>query len=253
MNSVIRFVDCNMAVGTPNAVSGWRVYEPDAVCRLAQACGIVHGFAYHNAALDLHPINGNEEMDLIAKKNRFYSPVWLILPNHTREFYDADELRKRLNENKVEMVRLFPKFNSLSFSLSDWCIGEQLSMLEQRKTPVLLDQAETDWETVHSVCCAHPNLKIIITNLYYRHARYLLAIMRTHDNVYAETSGLKSFGLLQTFCETVGAKRLVFGSNLGTFSAGSAVCLVTYAQISAREKELIAHATLETLLERQVL
>ena len=76
--------------------------------KLALSCGIVHGFAYHNAALDLHPINGNAEMDLIAKQNRFFSSVWLILPNHTREFYDTEELRAKLDESGVEMVRAVP-------------------------------------------------------------------------------------------------------------------------------------------------
>ena len=252
MKTMLRFADCNQAVGMPNAASGWRAYDPEEIQKLALSCGIEHGFAYHNAALDLHPINGNAEMDFIAKQNPFFSPVWLILPNHTREFYDTEELREKLDESGVEMVRLFPKYNSLSYSLSDWCMGEQLSMLERRKTPVLIDQAETDWETVHALCCAHPDLIVIITNLYYRHARNLLAIMRTHSNVYIETSGLKSFGLLQTICETAGAKRMLFGSNLGVFSAGSAICLVTYALISDSQKEQIAHGTLETLLERRL-
>lgn len=249
---MIQFVDCNMAVGLPNAVSGWRIYEPCEVQEQAQKVGILHGYAYHNSVLDLHPIDGNEAMDLIASKNKFFSSVWAIMPNHTGEFYDPEILRKKLDEAHVEMVRVFPRYNSHSYSLSDWCMGEVFSMLERRGTPVLLDQDQTHWETVHAVCCAHPALKVIITNMYYRHSRYMMALMQTHEHLYIETSGMKSFGLLQTFCEKVGAHRLVFGSNLGVFSPGSAVCLVNYALISDKEKEQIAHHTLESLLGRQV-
>ena len=110
----------------------------------------------------------------------------------------------------------------------------------------------SDWETVHAVCCEHPGLKLVITNLYYRHARYIFPLLRQHPRLYLETSGLKSFCLLQTLCEKVGAEKLLFGSNLGTFSPGSAVCLVSYACISENEKEAIAARNLEALLERKL-
>lgn len=249
---MLRFVDCNMAVGTPNAPRGWRVYEPQAVREQAEQVGIVHGFAYHNGVLDLHPIDGNVAMDLIAEKDPFFSPVWAVIPNHTGEFYDATVLKELLDEHNVEMVRMFPRYNCHSFSLSDWCMGEVLAMLEKRETPVLLDQDQVEWEAVHRLCQEHPKLNVIITNMYYRHARYVMALMKCHKNLYLESSGTKSFQLLQTFCQQCGADRMVFGSNLGTFSAGSAACLVTYALISGKEKEQIAHGTLETLLQRQL-
>ena len=221
---MLKFADCNIAVGQPNAISGWRIYDSAQIACQAQRCGIQKGLAFCNAALDLHPLDGNAEMCLICRREPFYLPA----------------------------VRLAPKYNVLGYSLRDWCSGELLDMLERTGTLALMDADQSDWETVHAVCCEHPGLKLVITNLYYRHARYIFPLLRQHPRLYLETSGLKSFCLLQTLCEKVGAEKLLFGSNLGTFSPGSAVCLVSYACISENEKEAIAARNLEALLERKL-
>lgn len=249
---MLSFADCNIAVGQPNAVSGWRIYDSMEIARQAQRCGIHKGLAFCNAALELHPLDGNAEMDIICRRTPFYLPVWVVMPHHTGEFWAPDELETRMRAADVRVVRLAPKYNVLGYSLRDWCSGELLDMLERTGTLVLLDADQTDWETVHFVCCDHPRLKMVVTNLYYRHARYVFPLLRQHPNLYLETSGLKSFCLLQTFCEKVGAEKLLFGSNLGVFSPGSAVCLVTYALIGEKEKEAIAVHNLEKLLERKL-
>lgn len=249
---MLKFADCNIAVGQPNAISGWRIYDSAQIACQAQRCGIQKGLAFCNAALDLHPLDGNAEMRLICRREPFYLPVWMVMPNHTGEFWNVDELERRMRLADVRAVRLAPKYNVLGYSLRDWCSGELLDMLERTGTLALMDADQSDWETVHAVCCEHPGLKLVITNLYYRHARYIFPLLRQHPRLYLETSGLKSFCLLQTLCEKVGAEKLLFGSNLGTFSPGSAVCLVSYACISENEKEAIAARNLEALLERKL-
>ncbi len=249
---MLKFADCNIQVGQPNAVSGWRIYDSAQIAREAQRCGIRRGLAWHSGALDLHPLDGNAEIGQVCRTEPFFLPVWVCMPNHTGEFYDPAALRAQLAEHGVCAVRLAPKYNVLGYSLADWCCGQLLDMLDKAGIPALLDADQADWETVHAVCCAHPGLRLVITNLYYRQARYLFPLLKLHPGLYLETSGLKSFGLLQTFCEQVGAHKLLFGSNLGTFSAGSAVCIVQYALISQKDKEAIAARNLELLLERKL-
>ena len=203
---MLKFADCNIAVGQPNAISGWRIYDSAQIACQAQRCGIQKGLAFCNAALDLHPLDGNAEMCLICRREPFYLPVWMVMPNHTGEFWNVDELERRMRLADVRAVRLAPKYNVLGYSLRDWCSGELLDMLERTGTLALMDADQSDWETVHAVCCEHPGLKLVITNLYYRHARYIFPLLRQHPRLYLETSGLKSFCLLQTLCEKVGAK-----------------------------------------------
>lgn len=250
---MLQFVDCNMAVGIPNVTQGNRIYHPQDVQRVAEQVGIVHGFAYHNGSLDIHPIEGNLAMNQITERYPFFSSVWTVLPNHIGEFYDTEVLEEMLDHKQVDMVRMFPRYDAHGYSMAEWSVGEVLDMMERRNKILLLNQEQISMEVLHKVCLAHPKLKVIITNMNVRYSRDILALMKQHDHLYIESSGMKLFGLLQTFCERIGADRIVFGSNMGTYSAGSAVCLITYALISAKEKEQIAHASLEAILERKVI
>ena len=93
---MLKFADCNIAVGQPNAISGWRIYDSAQIACQAQRCGIQKGLAFCNAALDLHPLDGNAEMCLICRREPFYLPVWMVMPNHTGEFWNVDELERRM-------------------------------------------------------------------------------------------------------------------------------------------------------------
>ena len=87
---MLKFADCNIAVGQPNAISGWRIYDSAQIACQAQRCGIQKGLAFCNAALDLHPLDGNAEMCLMCRREPFYLPVWMVMPNHTGEFWNVD-------------------------------------------------------------------------------------------------------------------------------------------------------------------
>lgn len=130
---MLKFADCNIAVGQPNAISGWRIYDSAQIACQAQRCGIQKGLAFCNAALDLHPLDGNAEMCLICRREPFYLPVWMVMPNHTGEFWNVDELERRMRLADVRAVRLAPKYNVLGYSLRDWCSGELLDMLERTR------------------------------------------------------------------------------------------------------------------------
>ena len=136
---MLKFADCNIAVGQPNAISGWRIYDSAQIACQAQRCGIQKGLAFCNAALDLHPLDGNAEMCLICRREPFYLPVWMVMPNHTGEFWNVDELERRMRLADVRAVRLAPKYNVLGYSLRDWCSGELLDMLERTGTLALMD------------------------------------------------------------------------------------------------------------------
>ena len=131
---MLKFADCNIAVGQPNAISGWRIYDSAQIACQAQRCGIQKGLAFCNAALDLHPLDGNAEMCLTCRREPFYLPVWMVMPNHTGEFWNVDELERRMRLADVRAVRLAPKYNVLGYSLRDWCSGELLDMLERTGT-----------------------------------------------------------------------------------------------------------------------
>ncbi len=244
---MLSFVDCNCTVGPNDALEQLRIFEPQHIKKALTSCNVKSAFAFHNSGLTIHPTTGNKAILEVCRKDDFFKPVISAMPSDTGEFCTQEELKAIINENSIKAVRLFPKYNVHGFSLSKWCSKELITMLEKTGTTVLIDADCTDWEEINNLCEDFPKLNVIITNLYYRHSRYVFALLKRHSNLYLETSGLKSFGLLQTFVEVVGANKMVFGSNSGVLSCGSAICIVCYALISNTQKEQIAAKNLENI------
>ncbi len=245
------FYDCNCAVGAKNAPSPWSPHMPKDILREMSLAGIKRAWAYCNLCLDYHPLVGNEEMLNIAETYPAFSPVFVVMPNHTREFLDPEELVLKMKRENVRMARACPRYNSNTFSLEDWCSGELLSALGDAGIPLLLDIDQSDWESVRKLCLSHPNLNVIVTNVYYRNLRYAVPLLKQLPNLFMDTSGLKVCNGLDEMANLVGVEKLLFGSDLGELSAGSAVCIVTYSALSDEDKRLVASGNLMRLLEME--
>lgn len=249
---MLRFIDCNCAVGLSVAAHDFLVCDPAEIERIERKCGIITAFAHHIASFDLHPIDGNLAIDSVCAKNGFFHPVWVLIPNDTGEFYDPPLLMQLMKQRNVHMARIFPRYNDHGFLLTEFCSGSLISALVEAGIPLLIDAEQTEWDMIHALMSDFPKLTLIVTNVYYRQGRIVLSLLKKHKNFYCETSGLRSFGLLQTFCESASAEQLVFGTGMGLYSAGSAVAMIAYAGISWREKEAIAYGNLCRILEMDV-
>ena len=250
--NMLRFIDCNCMVGLPATAHEFKICLPDEIEYIERKFGITASYAYHIAAFDLHPIDGNHAIDTVCESNSFFRPVWVLLPNDTGEFYDPPELMLRMKQHSVQMARIFPRYNDHGFLISTWSCGTLINELAEAGMPLLMDAEQAEWDQINTLMSAFPKLKLIITNLYYRYGRIMLSLMKRHKNLFCETSGLRSFELLQTFCESVGVTQLVFGTGMGLYSAGSAVSMITYARIQQEEKEAIANGNLCRILETDV-
>jgi hypothetical protein len=133
---MLKFFDANCFVGKPDVLPKGSLYEPEDHKRLMTGCNIEKALAYHISALEFHPTVGNREMMLLAKKEASFVPLWVVMPNHTGEFYDPEKLLELMKENDVRAVRLFPKFNSLTYSLEEWSCGELFDELERNGIPI---------------------------------------------------------------------------------------------------------------------
>jgi len=249
---MLHFIDCNCVVGFPLAPHEFKVCIPSEVERISRDCGISRAFTYHQATYDLHPIDGNNAVDKVCEGNSFFRPVWVVMPNDTGEFYKPQDLINRMNKQKVQMTRVFPKYNDHSFSMAQWSAGPILKVLAENGIPLLIDADQMDLELFHDLMISNPELTVIITNIYYRQGRVLLSLLKRHKNLICETSGFRSFCMLQAFCEAGVSAQLVFGTGMGLYSAGSAVAIITYAGISMKEKEAITYGNICRILRTDV-
>jgi len=249
---MLHFIDSNCVIGFPLAPHEFKVCVPADVERISRNCGITTAFAYHQATYDLHPVDGNHAVDTVCKNSSFFRPVWVVMPNDTGEFYEPQELVCKMKKQKVQMSRVFPKYNDHSFSMAGWSAGPLLKALAENSIPLLIDADQIDLEFFHDLMMSNPELTVIITNIYYRQGRVLISLLKRHKNLYCETSGFRSFCMLQAFCEAGLSKQLVFGTGMGLYSAGSAVAIITYAGIAPVEKETIAYGNICRILRTDV-
>jgi len=149
----------------------------------------------------------------------------------------------------VRAVRLFPKEHS--WRLGESSAGELLDALARERIPTLLELDQTDWDEVDALCAAHPDLPLVVLRPNYRMARCLYPLFERHPKLRIEFSLYQVHRGIEDICGRFGADRLVFGSGLPFFSPGGPVAMVTYAELSERDRQAMAGGTLLRLLRRE--
>ena len=245
----LRFFDCNCSVGrVPYPLI---MDIPDAKglrCEMDTA-GIEEALVYHTMARDSSPPLGNKILQEAIAHAQGLHPAWVVLPHHTGEMPHPRKLLKDMEENGVRAVRMYPTRDYHSFSMSEWCVGELLSALEEAHVPLMLDIEIVWWETMQTILEKHPCLPVIATNIGYRHNRYTYPLFERYENLYVETSRYFGAGTIEEVVNKFGARPILFGTNMPQLTGTAAVSLLTYADIPFEEKEAIAGGNLRSLLK----
>lgn len=246
---IIRYFDCNCSFGMRGIVNPRSFYKAEDLVKKMEYYGIKKALVYHSMAREYHPKIGNQMLMEEIRQYNFLEPVWTVMPNHTAEFIEPSELIKDMKTNNIRIVTMFPAAADQGFSLAEWNCGGLLGEIEKYRIPLIIGFEQfTSWNEIHDFCSLHPELKLILTNINYRAARNLYALLKKFDNLYIETSGLKMHCGIEDFCTAFGAKRLVYGSAMPVMSGSASVSMLNYARISQKEKEMIAFENLEGLL-----
>lgn len=240
------FLDCSCVIGRRKTVIPGSYYETEELVRKLKYYGIEGAFAYHSMAKEYSPSVGNQMLNDEIKNFPFIRGVWVVMPHHTGEFPHPAVLREEMKKNNIKAVRMFP--SSHGYTLSGWCCGELLEMLESCRIPLMLGVREADFNTLNNLLSDYPELRVILTDMYYSAGRNIYPLLKKFKNLYIETIGYKIFGGIEEFCRLFGAHRLIFGSGMPVYSGGSAAAMINYAQINHEEKCMIAGENLEKLL-----
>jgi len=245
----IRFFDCSASFGRRKNVHKGSFFSLDELLQKMAYYRIDGAMVYHSMAAEYEPNEGNQMLlDQIAGIHNL-KPVWVVMPHHTGEFPHPLNLRELMKQNNIRAVRMMP--GDSGYSLAGWSCGALFKMLEGCNVPVMLgvSQINRNYQILNDVLAAHPDMKLILTDIPYHCARYVYPLLECFPNLYLETIGFKVFGGIEDVCKKFGAGRLIFGSNAPLYSGGSAIGMIQYAKISQEEKKAIACENLEKLLE----
>jgi predicted TIM-barrel fold metal-dependent hydrolase len=244
----VNFFDSSCIVGRRNIVDPGSFYKTEDLVRKMEHYGVEKAMVYHSMAREYDPQTGNDMlMDEIKGYKQLY-PVWVVMQHHTGEVPAPAELAVEMKRKGIKAVRMFPAPTDLNFSIAEWNCGELFSMLEKYRIPLFIGSDQINWNEVHALLKDHPQLRLVLTDVGYRCNRNLYATFEKFENIYIETFSYKVHRGIEEICKRFGAGRLIFGSGMPVYSAGSAASMIRYANISIKEKQMIAGENLEKLL-----
>ena len=245
----LNFFDCNCSVGRVAYPHLYDIPDVEGLLKEMETAGIEEAFVYHMLARDGYPPLGNSMLMEEIKNIPELHPVWVVLPHHTGEMPHPDKLLQEMKKNNVKAVRVYPKANYHSFSISEWCSGELLDALEEECIPLILDMETVSWEDVNTILGNHKQLPVIAATCSYRNNRYIYPLLENYKNLFIELSRFMGAGTIEDIVKRFGSYNILFGTNMPRYSGTAAVALLTYSDIDQKDKQAIAGGNLSNLLK----
>lgn len=250
------FYDCNATVGRGSVRNPESAYKVADMARIMDYYGIKRALVSHAMCEGSGPLPGNELLlSDIGGYDRF-SPCWVLLPGHTEEFGDLKALGRRMVETGVKTAKIYPVNHN--FDLSEWCIRDLLSELEEHRIPLLINfnivhYSEADrkiqWDKIHEICENHKDLPVILLRVGMNVNRNLFPLFGQFENLMIDISYYQVNDGIETICEKFGANHLLFGTGLPVFSPAAPISMLMYSDVSPDEKRMIGGGNLIRLLE----
>ncbi len=245
---MLSFFDCNCMLGRFGIPQPGSYFTVEELIQEMDYFGIDQALVYHSLAKEYSPTFGNKSLlEEIQGRDRLHA-CWVVLPHHTGEMPSPRRLVEEMREHNVRAVRLFPGADHQRFSLSDWSLGELYEALEEHRIPIFIGYDQINWDRVHDLCQAHPNLPLILNEVRYEENRHLYPFFESFDNLFIDIAWYPVHRGIEAICQRFGAKRLLFGTRAPVFTPGPALAMINYAEISPQEKEQIAGGNLRRLL-----
>ena len=243
----MRFFDANCMLG-PNISPKLPIETAAALLALMDDYGIERAVVYHSAARFYHPREGNDALlrEIGPHKGRLL-PCLVLLPTTTGETGSIRKVKRLLDESEAVAVRFFPTEHN--FCLDEWCVGDLLSLLEERSIPLILEHGQQGIGEIRAICERHPNLPVILSVTGYRTTRTLYALFRDCPNFHIEISTFLVFRGLEDVVRRFGPGKLLFGTRVPHQPPGAAMARILYAEIDEKAKKAIAFDNARRLFE----
>lgn len=190
--------------------------------------------------------DGDMELCEVIKNDLRLFPMWYVMPHHTGEFPEPEELVALMKDNGVKAVAI----QTASWTVGEWSVGKLFDVLGKHKIPVLvpISRISNGYNGLYELLKNHTDLRVILTGVGYTSLRDIYPLLSIFPNLYISTSTYKAYEGVEDTVERFGAERLVFGSGMPDLSGAASVALITYARISNDDKQKIASGNLKKLL-----
>ena len=217
--------------------------------------GIDRSLLWHVQARDLNPMIGNKqllkEISEAGAQERLI-PAFTITPACYFEYGAMDFLYESFASGQVKAIRIIPEVSRFPIRQ----IERVLSKLAEFEPLVLWDceafAEESNFHNLEYLAKQMPKVNFALTQKMWIGFGSVLDLMWRCPNIYVDISWLHIYDTIELLRDEFGVERILFGIGCKTHY-GAAIAMLAHAQISDKERELIAHGNIERLLKRPAL
>jgi predicted TIM-barrel fold metal-dependent hydrolase len=181
----------------------------------------------------------NKKLIQIGMRNPKIYPLLRILPAGYRKRHLVKKLRENIENHLVFGIKVNASIDGVP--ITSKLYEDVLNMLNEEEVVLLLHcgrlQKMSSWKHGIKVAKRHNNLKVILAHMGGTHPDYsykAIAAAKRYDNVYLETSQVGQPQVIRRAIETVGASKVLFGSDVPW--GGFLQNLVSLSQTISSEK-----------------
>lgn len=252
-----RYLDSCASIGMHGPTDARIPWSVDSLLDDMAHAGIHGALVWHWLAREYDPDYGNRVLLEETAGNSRLLPCWVLLPHHAGEMAPGPEVVAEMREHGVRAAKMFPRRHGYRFH-EDVC-GDIFSALEAERIPLLIDvgvgeeDGQATFAEVAEVCRQHPQLPILLQKAKWNQTRDVLALLGRHPNMYVEFSSFQVHYGLEFLAETVGADRLLLGTEWPFKSPGAARSFIDYCELADADKAKVASGNLARLLRLDAL
>ena len=241
-------IDVNCRIGTGPADREGAPKGISGLIGLMDEFNVKKALAHHSVSVFSDPGAGNALLVEETAGNDRFLRQWAALPPLWELSPPPETLLEEMKKNNVSAVRLFPA--QYGHSLKRYAAGALFDALAEKNVPVFIGLEQlAGWDALYELCKAYPANRFVLCSPGYRCLRWLVPIMETCDNLWAETGNFVTHNGLREVCRHLGADRLLYGSGYPEQSIAASAAQLLLSDLNETDKQKIAAGNAETLLE----
>lgn len=250
----LEFFDCNACYGMDASadVYGAAYTVKDLQREMARA-GVGKAIVQRVEQWSGSPLVGNEILAADVAPCGSLHGTWGIVPTHTHELPEPNEMPGVMKKNRIIGWRLYP--GRSRFLLKGFALREWLEAALARKIPVFISTAHgAELSQVADLMEEFPRLTVVLTFANeWPSDRLLRPFVAAFPNLYLDTTFLMTDGGIESFVDEYGSSRLLWGSGFPRAYFGAGMLMVRHAQIPEEDRRAIASGNLERVVREVAL
>ena len=255
---IIRFFDCDVCLGVANDPIASKVSDASGIVDTMAHYQVEKALVYHKEAINA-PVEGNKMLigEISAHPSLYGCAV--LTPSYGGEFGDIKEYFSMLAQSGIKAIRLFP--HTHSYRPVPLYLDTVLEEAQKHHMPVLIDEIDINntnlpwstwgfspsYEDIYELSQTYPKVDFIIISPGMLTQRKQFTIMHKTNNIYFDCSPL-GYKNVEYICKLFSAEKLLFSSGFPFLEPGAYMSYILYADISEKEKQMIAYDNLQRLL-----